>query len=293
VPTVIVLALLLAALPVHAHTVAPTLTPWRWTFEPWVVGLLGISLALYIAGALRLRNRNHRPELLRREVACFLVGWSVMTLALVSPIDALGSFLFSAHMVQHELLMVIAAPMLILGRPLAMWAWSLPGRARHHIGEIVHFPAVRLPWRLLTHAATTWLLHALAVWLWHVPAFFNAALTDDSIHSWQHFSFLFTALLFWWTVLSRSTVRGAQAAVFYLFTTMVHTGALGALLTFSSALWYDYARASSTLGLDPLADQQLGGLIMWIPGGIVYALVGLMLGTRWLARAPVSFPAVR
>ena len=141
-----------------------------------------------------------------------------------------------------------------------------------------------------------WMLHAAALWAWHAPAFFEAALARPGIHTLQHASFLVSALLFWWTVFG-NTARGERSAhaLLSLFTTMVHTGALGALLTLAPGIWYpSYIESTSALGFDPLQDQQLGGLVMWVPGGLAYLIGGLVVGARWLTRRtpPPAVPPI-
>lgn len=257
----------------------------HWSFEPWVIFLLLLSILWYGIGLWRLWTKagNSRKALVRQGLV-FLLGWLTLAVALVSPLDPLGVQLFSAHMVQHELLMIIAAPLMVMSRPFGVWMWGLPERWRPYITSAVRWPGIAVPWRLLTNSLLAWIIHAVALWAWHVPAFFDAALTDNTIHTWQHASFLVSALFFWWTVFRDGASRaGCGAAILYLFTTMLHTGALGALLTFSGSPWYaGYLVTAAALGWDPLADQQLGGLIMWVPGGLVYIAVALALGARWL-----------
>jgi putative membrane protein len=119
--------------------------------------------------------------------------------------------------------------------------------------------------------------------MWHLPALFEATLTSDAVHSLQHTSFLLSALVFWWALLRGHGSRNPGAGVFYIFTTAVHTGALGALLTLSERLWYPlYAETTEPWGLTPIEDQQLGGLIMWIPACLVYLGGGLALLALWL-----------
>jgi cytochrome c2 len=127
-------------------------------------------------------------------------------------------------------------------------------------------------------------LHAIALWTWHLPGLYQATLTNDLLHSLQHTSFIFTALLFWWTILGANRGQLARGkAILYLFLTALQTGALGALLTFAPSLWYPaYAATTGPWGLSPLDDQQLGGLIMWIPGSIAYLVAALVLFAEWL-----------
>jgi cytochrome c oxidase assembly factor CtaG len=113
---------------------------------------------------------------------------------------------------------------------------------------------------------------------------FQATLESEFVHTLQHLSFLLSALLFWWALIhGRRGLMGYGAAVLYMFTTSIHSGVLGALITFSSSVWYPaYAATTSSWGLTPLEDQQLGGLIMWIPAGLVYIFAGLALFAGWL-----------
>jgi putative membrane protein len=280
--------------PAFAHVIEDaTADSVHWTFESWVLVCLGLSLSLYIMGAQRLRRRS-KTRLIIQQASYFALGWLTLFVALVSPLDALGSKLFSAHMVQHELLMIVAAPLLVMSRPFGPWLWALPVRWRQRLGEAIRHPAVSLSWRFLSLPMAAWLIHALALWLWHVPVWFDAALENNTIHTLQHFSFLATALFFWWAVLDTQTSPGKSgAAMLYLFTTMIHTGALGALLTFSATPWYTAYDATMAFGFDALEDQQLGGLIMWIPGGIAYLVAGLVLGARWIRLSDRSTPGMR
>jgi putative membrane protein len=185
---------------------------------------------------------------------------------------------------QHEVLMLVAAPLLVLGRPLFASLWALPLSWRRIAGGWIKRSWVRRGWQALTVPLVAWAIHALALWIWHAPLLFQATLQSDLIHSLQHVSFLLSALLFWWAVLHGGRGwMGYGAATLYVFTTSIHSGALGALLTFSSTLWYPTYRVSAAAwGLTPLEDQQLGGLLMWIPAGLVYLFAGLALIAGWL-----------
>jgi cytochrome c oxidase assembly factor CtaG len=293
-PTLAVL-LSLSAIDATAHVVSaddPGGSLFVWTFEPWVVILMAATLLIYVVGYLRLRNRSGRGRAARTgQLAAFGCGWLALVVALNSPLDALSAELFSAHMVQHEMLMIVAAPLLVIGRPFGVWVWAFPKRARDAISRAIRAQYIRVPWRWLTKPTVAWLLHATALWGWHVPRLFEAALRSSIVHSMQHTSFLVTALLFWWTVFGEPARRSNGAhAMLSLFTTMVHTGALGALLTLAPGLWYPtYIESSTALGFDPLHDQQLGGLVMWVPGGLAYLASAIVLSARWLMRTPLGF----
>jgi putative membrane protein len=256
-----------------------------WTFDPGVVVALAISLALYLRGAARLWKACPVGRGLRMiEFWSFLAGWLTLVVALVSPLHAWGNALFSAHMVQHELLMLVAAPLLILGKPLAICLSALPRGWAAGLARMSRTGWCRTLLHLGSNAAIAWLIHAIVLWAWHLPAFFQATLTSNFVHALQHISFLGSALLFWWAVIyGRDRAAGYGIAVLYLFTTAMHTGLLGALLSLAGSPWYPiYAGTTEAWGLTLLEDQQLGGLIMWIPAGIVYIVAGLVLFAAWL-----------
>ena len=231
---------------------------------------------------IRLHSARGRNEGLWR-AAAFAVGLAVLAVALLSPLDRWSAELFSMHMIQHELLMLGAAPLLVLGRPLPVWLWAFGERRRDEMARMVRPDAVRRTWSALVSPGTAWLAHALALWIWHVPKFFDAVLVSRPIHDLQHLTFLLTALMFWAALLEERSRERRGAGILYLFTTTVHTSILGALITFAARPWYSaYLQTPAHWGLSALEDQQLGGLIMWVPGSIVYVGMALVLLARWI-----------
>jgi cytochrome c oxidase assembly factor CtaG/cytochrome c2 len=192
--------------------------------------------------------------------------------------------LFSAHMTQHELLMVVAAPLLVLGRPLIPALWALPMRWRKTLGGVSRSRSFAAGWQTISGPAAAWIIHAIALWVWHLPGPYQATVTSDAMHTLQHASFFGTALLFWWSLIhARSARLSYGASVLYVFTTAMHTGGLGALLTFAASPWYPHYETTAPLwGLTALEDQQLAGLIMWVPAGVTYLIAALMLITEWM-----------
>ncbi len=260
-----------------------------WSFEPLVVAGLLAAAVLYARGMARLRVRSaSRRSARRREALAFWLGWSTLALALVSPLHPLGEALLSGHMAQHELIMALAAPLLVLGRPLVVSLWGLPLSTRRAVGKWIG--GLGVLWRALSRIEVAWLLHAAAIIGWHLPGLYQRTLTSDLVHGLQHSSFLVTALLFWWAVLPGAMLRGRQGpAIMALFATMVYTGGLGALLTLGRTIWYPaYGDAASLWGLTPLEDQQLAGLIMWVPGGVSYVLATAWLVIDWLRASEVQ-----
>jgi cytochrome c oxidase assembly factor CtaG len=273
-PRLIALVLLLS-LPsaAAAHGGAHPAPPGRpgWTLDPWILVPLGAVLAVYLLGFIRLRARRGQ----HRSAGIFLAGWLVLAFSLVSPLHAAGERSFALHMIEHELIMLVAALLLPLSRPVGVMLWAFPRGWRGGLGK-----AVRTTGALASPGLAT-ALQAIALWAWHAPPLFNRALGHPGWHVAQHLSFLVTALLFWWAML-RTPERAVAALC--LFVTSVIGGALGALMAFSASPWYaGYAAMGMTpFGLTPVEDQALAGLIMWVPGGLVHAGMAILLLQRYL-----------
>jgi len=257
-----------------------------WSFQSWrwdagIIVPLVVFAALYVVGAMR-----QRAALGRRHVY-FALGWLSLVVALDSPLHPLGEQLFSAHMLQHEILILISAPLIAASRPGATCLWALVPRHRAGVGGLVHRIESMKVVRMLTAPLTAWMVEAVVLWGWHIPSLYQATLTSDWVHAAQHLSFFLSALLFWSALygVGRSAMQYG-AATFYVFGTAVHCSALGALLTFSTVIWYPaYVGRTDAWGLTVLQDQQLGGLLMWVPSGLVFIAVALVLFTRWLAES--------
>ncbi|HEV7803071.1 MAG TPA: cytochrome c oxidase assembly protein [Burkholderiales bacterium] len=271
---------LFCAAPAYAHPDAPHSDAGA---EPWLALLLIVAAVLYALGLHHLQDAGGaRRASVSRSAVSFWLGWTALAAALVWPLPEATEGLFSAHMMQHELLMVIGAPLMVLARPLAIWTWALPAHWRKSVARPFHGAGFQHGWQWVSAPAAASVLHALAIWLWHVPKFFELAEESLAVHALQHTAFLGSALLFWWAVL-RPTRSGNGAALACLFVTMLHTSALGVLLTFSSDVWYPGSTAGAyRWGLTPLEDQQLGGLVMWVPGGIPYVIAALLCAAQWL-----------
>lgn len=260
----------------------------HWTFEPITIALLVASAAIYALGVRRLWARAGPGGGIRRwEAACFAGGLLCLAVALLSPLSWLSAILFSAHMTQHELLMLVAAPLLVFGRPLLAAFWVFGSGRREAIGRWVRGPGVLAGWHALTGPTAVFALHAAALWIWHVPVLFEAALASEAVHGIQHLSFVATAALFWWGMVNGRYGRiGYGVGVFYIFLTAVHSGVLGALMALAPAVWYSrYAAHASAWQVDPLADQQIAGLLMWVPSGVVFIVFGLALLAAWLGES--------
>jgi putative membrane protein len=239
--------------------------------DPYSITLLLILLVLYLRGIASLRKKK---PLRRTRHVLFMAGWVSLAVALLPPVDTMSGELFSMHMVQHELMMLLAAPLLVFSHPAALLIRGMPEFFRRKFIWLLRRKSTLLLRRLILLPSIAWLIHALALWGWHVPWMFQASLESELIHTLQHSSFFVSALVFWWAC-SGNRYREIGVAVF-LFTTAAHASLLGALLTFSNTVWYPhYLNTAPAWGLSALQDQQLGGLIMWVPGGLVFLLMSL------------------
>ena len=256
----------------------------RW-FDATLFGLLVGVAALYGGGVARIWQRAGTGRGVRAADAVrFALGMIAVAAALLSPIDALADRSFALHMIEHELLMVVAAPLLVLARPIEASVWGLPRDARRAVASFARRPVLVRFWAALTRPIAATLVHAIVLWVWHVPALFVAALRSLPLHVLQHFCFFASALAFWWAVAGGATRRAAPISLACLFATMLQTSALGAALTFAPTPWYADPWQIRAFGLSPLEDQQLGGLVMWVPGALAYIVVALWIVATWLAR---------
>jgi putative membrane protein len=260
--------------------------PWTGA-DLTVFVLLCLSGVLYTLGLARLWGRAGVGRgISRGNAACFAAGWLTLALSLLSPLHALGETLFAAHMVQHVLLIAIAAPLLVLARPGGALSWSLPQPWRRGLGTMVRARPVAAAWAWMTNPLVATTIHGITIWAWHLPGLFEAALADPWLHWLEHASFLATAVLFWWAMLGRpARVHGYGLSVACLFVTLLHSSLLGILLTLSPRLWYAPAPGAAAWGMSAMEDQQLAGLIMWIPGGALYTLAALALAGLWITRS--------
>jgi putative membrane protein len=249
---------------------------------------LGASATVHAFGVSRLWRSAGRAHGLRGlNVAAFAAGLVTLGIALLSPLARLSDLLFSAHMGQHELLMLVAAPLVVMGKPWIAASWALPAPHRQRALASLQASALRRPFRAVTGPVTILTLHAFALWIWHVPRLFEGAMHSPGVHAFQHACFFVTAALFWWALVhGRYGRAGYGAGVLFVFITGLHSGLLGAMITFAGRLWYPlYEARTRGAGRDPLADQALAGLLMWIPAGVILMVFGLALLAAWLGEA--------
>ena len=290
------------------------MTTWRlltttWFLEPSI--LCGCA-ALLAAYAYLVRPRT------AGRLALYVSGVLVLLLSLISPIDTLGDgYLFSAHMLQHLLLVLVAPPLLLLGIPPTTWtallAWSPAHRAETAPGRPL----------------AAWTLGLGTLWVWHAPLLYDAAVREQGVHILQHLSFLVTATVFWWPILAPSASQGESegrnvgqderaersqgeekdwrrlsplGSIAYLMAAVVASSVLGIIITFApTGLYPVYLHPVDRLGVLPLlrqgwglssaADQQIGGVLMWTVSGPVYLLGVVAVLARWYTEPEEEQPS--
>lgn len=263
---------------------------WSWPFEPAV--LLGVELAavLYVVGGAG-HGPRHSTRAGRWRSIAFWSGLATILVALQSPIEMLARQLFWVHMVQHLLLMAVAAPLLALASPWTRMWRALPLRWRRGIAKPMfrdpRWGPVRWAYRQVARPSVTWVLAAANLWLWHAPVLYDLTLRNHLVHHLEHGLFLGLSLAFWAQVVDQVPFRaplGSLARSVYVFAAMVASWGLAAVLSFATGPFYAYALLPSRPGgISALTDQQIGGGIMWVPGAIPYSIAFVALLFRWLA----------
>ena len=281
----LVAPLLAATTPAHAgHEHAGSL--WAsWSVDPEVLIPVGLAALIYLIGLTRWTDRHRAHQWWR--TTCYLGGLATLVLAVESPLDLLGERHFMFHMVQHELLLMMAAPLILLGAPTTpmlrgMPRWLRLGVVRPLAGR----RAVRRLYRLVTHPLLAVGLLTMMLWAWHLaPGWYDAALRHDIVHDLQHGSYAVAGVLFWWNVIDPAPLRARMAyplRMAYLLIGGTPKHFLAALITFSSEPLYGaYAEVEPIVALGLLEDQAIGGLIMWAPSQMMHLVAAAAVFFVW------------
>lgn len=254
-----------------------------WSLPVLGVGMICVAAALYVRGVRTVRQRTPAHTWPRGRSVPFGVGIGLLLVAAVTPIGTYEDALFSVHMVQHMLITMVAAPLLMAGAPVTLAIRAVPPsfRRRYLLPFLRSKPVVAI-----THPAVAWLLFAAILWGSHFTPVFDAALTNEWLHELEHAVYLTTACLFWWPVLGIDPSRWRlpyAARVFYVFLAMPLMALLGMVLTAASEpLYPTYAAVAAAWGVDALADQRLAAFVMWVPSEIIALSVLLVVASRWM-----------
>jgi putative membrane protein len=262
-----------------------------WSLDPSLV-YVALATALYVFG----RRGRDRPQPLR--AASFYASLATIVIALDSPIDYYADRLFWVHMVQHILLLTVAPPLFLLGRPWPRMWRALPLEPRTRIARSIALSRRMAPVRALARPLPAWVLFNATVVGWHIPAAYDATLTSGAIHECEHAMFFFAGLLFWARVIDPGPLRPRlewPARIAYTAAAMVVGWMLAlTLATAPHAIYGYYAGLQSRPGqISALTDQQIAAGVMWVPGSIAYAITFIIGLYRWLApdRRGSSAPA--
>jgi cytochrome c oxidase assembly factor CtaG len=287
-----------AVAPVAAHGPVPPTGPdpaaiaLGWTFEPWLAAALGALAVGWLVMVDRIDRHHPASPVPAVRSAAFLAGLATIAVALMSGVARYDTTLFSIHMVQHLLLMLVAAPLLVLAAPVTqLLRVASPSIRGRWILPILHSgPVVAIG-----HPVVAWILFTGVLWISHFSPLFNLALEDRVVHDLEHGLYLGAALLFWWPVVGADpspTRLGYPARIGYLLLQLPLSSFLAMAVLFADApLYAHYATLGVPYGISPLADQQLAGGIMWFVGDVV--LIGAILGivAAWMRHEDREAPA--
>ena len=271
-----------ALLPTQAFAHAGDHDNW-WTLDPLIITPMSLLGFLYLSGLLWLRRRNHAGISMKPlALSSAALGGLALFFALIWPLDAFSESSFAVHMAQHMLLISVAGPLLALARI------SIPVTAAIAAVSPATATALSLPrkWlRLLLMPSVVFILHGAAIWIWHSPLLFELALRIEWIHTLEHLSFLIAGYWYWTVLIRYGENEGYASASLSVLSTLMHTGLLGALITFAPRpLYFTYIETQGSMEM-ALQDQQLAGLLMWIPMGACYFIGGLAFAAAWLRTA--------
>jgi putative membrane protein len=267
-----------APAPAHIADGNRVLTDWHWRWD--VISVLVIFATLYVRGWLRLREMSGEAKL--SQLGSYAIALIAIGAALLSPLDDLASYLLIAHMVQHELLIMVAPPFILLANPVPVLLWGLRGNSRLRAGHLLtRHSAIRRARDILGWMPVAWGLYVINLWAWHYPALYDAALRVPWIHDLEHVLFFLTALVFWWPVIqpqSRPAPIQHGLRILYLFFAATQDTILAGLIALSREVLYPHYQTALRLwDLTPREDQIGGGIVMFAVGSTTYAVAILIL----------------
>ena len=254
-----------------------------WSFDPLVIVGLVLVAVLYVRGLRRLSARGGVDRHVGTgALAAAVFGWLLLVLALLSPIAVFGGYFLTAHMVQHLILTQIAAPLLLMGRPVPTLVLGLPARIGRDIAPLLARDGPLYPiGSFLTRPPVALIVFLVVFFGWHVPPLYDAAIRVTLVHDLEHFSFFWAAILFWWGAVDPISGRNQRRRLLSLVAIAIAFMAgsvLGILFVFTPEIIYpSYQVGPALFGISPRDDQIAGGLVMWIAGSLLYAIAALIV----------------
>jgi cytochrome c oxidase assembly factor CtaG len=267
-------------------TLSVLLLSWAW--RPEIILTLGLFATAHLAGRWRLKKRGAHALIKPWRTVSYLGGLAVLWVALMSPIDVLSGQFFYMHMIQHLLLVMIAPPLLLIANPMPIMMWGLPRALRTEIGRWLRPESqVRQVLRAITTPGLVWLYFVAALVGWHEPSAYNLTLVSEFFHDLEHLTFFGTAMLFWWHVIGSAPHIHKKLSpglrIGYALSVVPASALTGIAISFASEPIYTYYTTVPRLGgMTVMEDQMLGGVIMWIPGSMMYIVAALILLAYWI-----------
>lgn len=259
-----------------------------WHFDPFIsLVLLGATCTYYWAW-LKVQQFTDQP-MPASHAWYFGVGMATLAFSLLGPLESYNEQLFNLHMAQHIVLLQIAVPLMLLGRPVQLVLRAMPRQATKRTVRFL-FGNRKMRYAVLgiTAPVTGFLLFNITIGFWHVPQFYDASVRNDLVHNLQHVTFTLAAGIYWWTILDpipRHHKLGELWSLASVFLSMMIGSIIGAILTLAQTVLYPvYQEAANPWGWDPLLDQQVGGLIMWVGSFILYFVVMGVLAIKLMHR---------
>ena len=272
----------------HSNIDSSLLPIWfDWELNPFIWAFALIALFLYTRGLARSKGTRRKLHPWWKPF-CYYTGVFAIITALLSPVDSLAYELFTFHMVQHLLLTLIGAPLVLLGSPMIPILRGIPRKIRSKfVNPTLRHVAVRTFLKYLSLPVVAWVIYVTSILGWHTPPAYSLALTNEIVHDFEHLTFTLSGVLFWWNVIDPTPLRSNLSylgRVPYIFLTTIPNFVLGAFITFASTPFYShYAKRDLLFGLTAMEDQQIAGILMWIPGAIILLIT--LLSILFLAMA--------
>ena len=253
-----------------------------WALDPLSLAGIAVAAGLYLSGVQRVARQHPRSPWPQARTRAFLAGLAVLVIALQSPIAAYEGALFWVHMVQHLLITMVAAPLLVLGTPVGLLLRAVGHRRHRQVLRVLR----SWPVTVLTNPVLAWLAFAAVMYGSHFSSLYNLAAENEAVHALEHTMYLAAAALFWWCAIGLDPSHWRMhpgVRVLYAFLQMpANTFLALAIYSASEVLYPHYATNARTWGPSPLEDQRMGGAIMWIAGDLIMAVAVALLVAAWM-----------
>lgn len=261
----------------------------EWALWSPVTVVLAFLLGAYLFGLYRLNSRagsSNAAPISAWRVVLTLLGFSALTFSLIGPADALAEDQFFLHMIQHLLLTLVAAPLLLAASPVAAYLWALPSDVRYTVaGSLARRGRAGRVLRALTRPKVAITIYVLTLYAWHLPFMYEGAIHNEALHYLEHLMFFGAAVLFWWPIAGPAPMRSPLTypqRLLYLMLAFTPSAALGAGLTLiGDTLYNHYETTPAHWGVEAGEDQNIGGLIMWVPGSFILVGAATILFFKW------------